>query len=522
MVINKIFESIKSNITSWLFSEILLSLGALASILWAVYFAIVTISIPYQIEFREGAAQVITGFLLRRNNPFIIENQPLAMNNYGLGYYMVVAPFAALFGNTLLVHRSVTFVFILLSSLLGFGVVQKIKGSIASALASAAFIMIGLIGQGGIGAFPSALGTFLFMLAVLTPFLNNFTATSLLLSVLFSIAAFYSKPYFVFGFCIVASYLFLFVSKKIGLFYGILFLILFAISFFAVRFAFPLYFVDTVIGNIANATRSSEHLFAQLTKLLTYFSPILFASLLLLAFEKGISNRWTGRVFNIRAWKQPLVGALRNYFFYSFICALLAFIFLLGPHVGSYMSYAYQLVIPVFFCWFFPKFDPRKKLGFLIAMLVAFNLFFWERSVLSPQMLEQRKSKEWASLYSYVRSSAHILNSPVITSAMIEFGLLPLDSGQTSFFYSIRPYPGNKLFGPFYDSVHTDGVNYIKSIDSSIQKQNFDLVFTAVEESTFYHAKLVEEFYTPVAELKVDMPQVGQQWTVLVWKPLVK
>ncbi|HLO18072.1 MAG TPA: hypothetical protein VK206_24790, partial [Anaerolineales bacterium] len=516
----KIFELIKSNTEGWLFSKLLLSLGASASILWSIYFSAVTISIPYQIEFREGAAQVMTGFLLNRNNPFILENQPLAMNNYGLGYNVVVAPFAALFGNTLWIHRSVTFVFILLSSLAGFFVIHKIKGNLASGLACAAFIMIGLIGRGGIGAFPSAMGTFLFMLAVLIPFLKAFTPTSLLLSVLFSIAAFYSKAYFVLGFCMVASYLFLFVSKKTGLFYGVLFLMLFAISFFAMRLAFPLYFLDVIIGNISNASRSAAHLFSQLIQLLIYFFPILFASLLML--EKGTFNRAGVRTFNLGIWKQPLIGASPDYFFYSFVCALLVFILFLGPHVGSYLTYAYQLVIPVFFCWFFLKFDPQKKMGFLIAVLVIFNLFFWERSVIPPQMLEQKNSKAWASLYSYVRSSSNLLNSPVITSAAIEFGLTPLDSGQTAYFYAIGPYPDNIIFGPFYDTFHADGFRYIKFIDNSIEKQKFDLVFTTREKGAFYHMKLLEMFYTPVAELRVDMPQTEQQWTVVIWKPLVR
>lgn len=519
---NKIFAAIKSNSTDRPFAEILLSLGALVSILWAVYFAVVTISIPYQIEFREGAAQVMTGFLLGRNNPFIFENQPLAMNNYGLGYYVIVAPFAALFGNTLFVHRSVTFVFVLLSSLAGFFVIQQTRRNVASALAGAAFIMISLTAQGGIGAFPSAMGTFLFMLAVLIPFLNRFRFTSLLLSALFSIVAFYAKPYFALGFLIVASYLFLFVSKKTGLLYGVLFLTLFVVSFCAMRLVFPLYFINTVIGNIANTTRSFAHLFAQLAKLLAYFFPVLFASLLLLVFEKGILNRGTGRAFNLRAWDQPLFNARPDYFFYAFLCALLAFVFLLGPHIGSYMSYAYQLVMPIFFCWFFLKFDPRKKWGFLIAVLVTFNLFLWQRSVLSLQMLEQRNSKEWASLYSYVKSSANILNSPVITSMLIELGLSPLDSGQTSYFYAVGHYPDNVLFGPDYETFHTDGFKYIRFIDNSIEKQEFDLVFTTVEKGSFYHAKFLDQSYTPVAELAIDMPQVGQQWMVLVWKPLVK
>ncbi len=39
-------------------------------ILWVIYFIVVTISIPYQIEYREGAAPVMTEFFLKGRIPF--------------------------------------------------------------------------------------------------------------------------------------------------------------------------------------------------------------------------------------------------------------------------------------------------------------------------------------------------------------------------------------------------------------------------------------------------------------------
>jgi hypothetical protein len=481
-----------------------------------------TISIPYPIEFREGAAQVMTQYILNRTNPFTLENQPQAMNNYGLGYYLAVAPFAALFGNTLSVHRAVTFAFILFASLTGSVVIYKIRRDIAYASACAAFIMIGLTTRAGVGAFPSAMGTFLFLAALALPFLKAFHPASLGFSILFSIAAFYSKPYFVLAFAIVASYVFLFVSKKTGLLYGLLFLVLFAVSFLAVRLAFPLYFINIIIGNISNAERSSAHLLSQLIQLGIYFFPVLLSLLLLGIVERDSSNHRTIPAFDVQEWKQPLMSTAPNYFLYAAVCSFLAFILFLGFHIGSYMNYAYQLIVPVFFCWFFLKFDLQRKTGFLIVLAIVFNLFFWQQDVLPLQTLKQRDSEEWSRLSSHVQSASQILNSPVVTSTMIEQGLNPLDSGQTSYYYAIEPYPNKTLLGPAYDIVETDGFRYIKFIDNSIKQQKFDLVITTREKSTFYHAKLLEDFYSPVDEIKVDMPQTEQQWTLLLWRPRTK
>ena len=500
-----------------LYSKILL-LAASLSILWSVYFAVVTISIPYQIEFREGAAQVMTEFLLNRSNPFTFENQPLAMNNYGMGYNLMVLPFAWLFGNTLLVHRSVTFAFIILSALLGFLVIVKRREDSHLAAVCAAFVMLGLIARGGIGAFPSAMGTFLFLMTITVPFLKGFNLASLIWSVLFSIAAFYSKAYFMLGFAIVVSYLFLFVSRRTALLYGMLFLSFLATSLFVVRLVFPLYLIDTLVGNLANTERSFVHLLSQLKQLLIYFFPILISSILL-ALDHERSNQSGDFRMDIRSWKQPLFSLPLDYFLYSTLCALLAFLVILGPHIGNYLSYAYQLVLPVFFCWFFLKFDLQAKKGFWITAAVVFNLCFWGLNELSPHRLAQKDSKEWSLLYSQIRSSSNILNSPVVTSMVMDLGLNPLDSGQTSYSYAVQPYPDDAILGPSYDEFRTDGFKYVRFIDSSIEKQKFDLIVTTREKSTFYHAKLLEQFYMPVANIKVDMPQTNQQWTVVLWKP---
>jgi hypothetical protein len=114
----------------------------------------VTLLMPYPIEYREGAAQVVTQLLLRGENPFAPANQPLGMTNYGIVFSLAVWPLAALFGNTLLVHRLLTVLFLVLSAYLvartALGANQQIALSVAGAeLAAAA-----LATRGGLGGYP--------------------------------------------------------------------------------------------------------------------------------------------------------------------------------------------------------------------------------------------------------------------------------------------------------------------------------------------------------------------------------
>lgn len=506
--------------------ESLLFAGALASILWSVYFSVITISIPYQIEFREGTAQVLTGFFLRGENPFILDSQPLAMNNYGIGYNLVVYPFVGVFGNTLMVHRSMTFLFVVLSAMLSWFVVYKGSRLFPLGLTCAAFVMVGLIGRGGIGAFPSALGTFLFLLAIFVPFLRSFDLAGLALSFVLSLMAFYTKPYFLLAFGIVCSYLVLFVSKKRGVLYGAFFLAGFATSVLTVLHLYPLYFVNTIIGNASNTFLTVEHLTSQLKELFSSFYPILLFLIFALghrAFEnrmRGFQSEGAWVDFSI--WSRPLFGRPLSFLLYSFLFSLLAFLFMLGPHTGSYLNYAFQLLVPTFFCWFFCEFGLAKKFNELFILVVLLNLFSWESKVLDPNKLKQKDSKEWARVSEYVRLSSTILNSPAVAAEVVTLGRIPMDSGQTSYFYTVEHFPDNLLTRTSYSEFYDDGLRYTLLIDHMIEKQRFDLVITTREKEAFYHEQILWDYYDVVDEIRVDMPQSNQQWTLVVWQPLIK
>jgi len=509
----------------WSLSEVLLITGVSAALLWSVYFAFVAIFVPYQIEYHEGTALAQTWLFLRRQNPFVLENQPFGMNNYGMGYSLVVLPFAAIFGNTLLVHRSVTFGFIAFSALAGYFIVYRARRDRLFAIVCAAFIMVGLITGDGIGAVPAAMGVFLFLAAVLIPFVWSFDRKSLILSALVSFGAFYTKPYFVLSFGIVVSYLFFFVSKKKSLLYGSFYAAGFMAFLLIVKSVFPTYFINTIIGNIFNSNNSLDHLFYQLRELFISFLPILFILFWIIQTgsfrEPYLESDHSKNLFvlNIYEWNKPFLKYSLNYLFYSFAFSFMSFVFILGRHKGNNMYYSYQLILPLFFCWFFGYVAHRNRMRLFLVLIVLINLFAWEGKLLSPNILKQDSSKEWAELFDYMRSSKRILNAPTVVSEVIALGLTPLDSGQTIFFYNVRPYPDNILSNISYQQIRTDGFIFEKSINRQIEKQKFDLIITIKDKFSFFDYDLVNQYYSQISEITVQMPYTGIQWTMLVWKP---
>jgi hypothetical protein len=520
------FKFLFEKLTGPYISKTLLLVGATSSILWSVYFSVTTIFIPHQIEFREGTALVLTKILMSGGNPFGFENQPLGMTNYGLGYNLTVLPFALLFGNTLLVHRAVTFAFILLAAMVVFLSVNKSTRQPPLALACSAFIITGLIAKGGVGAFPSAMGTFLFYLAVLVPLIRSFDRASLFVAVLASIASFYTKPYFILGFGIVTSYLFLFVSKREAVISAAQFLLLFAVSFLVVRLILPLYFIDTIVGNVSNTYRTWEHLLEQLVLLVLYFYPALMLALCIFfkpLFSKRKSSSLAGQrgtLFNLTVWDDPFIEYRCDYIAYSLICSFLAFLIILGPHVGTDMYYAYQLVVPLFFYWLVQRISFKVKYAGVIAVVILFNLYLFGHKTIGPDRLREEDPKKWTRLIRAIASSSNVLNSPVITSNVVELGLTPVDSGQTIYYYAVERYPGHILMGPSYAAFQADGLEYIHSIDDSIKGQEFDLVMTTDGEPSFYDQGLLSEYYAIDSNIVVNMPQTDQTWKIFLWKPL--
>jgi len=506
-------------------ARLLFFIGVLVSICWALYFIFETITLLYPIQYREGAAQVMTQILLMGGNPFSLAHQPLGMNNYGLAYSLVVYPFAAVYGNTLAVYRIVTFFFLICIFSLIFVTISKNNTGRLFALACGALVLITLAGRGGIGAIPSAMGTFLFLLAILIPYNRRFDRASLLISALISILAYYTKPYFVLSFGIVASYVFLFVSKKKGLGMGLAFGVTFAACYLFVRQLCDLYFVDTFLSNLDNDTgRSFSYLYPQLIELVKEFYPVLILSMISVMREVGRLRAGHGLKpsllrLNVPSLDQPLVSLALNYFAYVFLCSMSAFVFILGPH-PQYMVYAYQLIVPPFCLWLFQTIKPSARFDPIAASLILFNILILSLTLLNPTFLSQKSSGAWARLYEDVTPASRILNSPVIASVMVERGMVPVDSGQTEYFYDILAYPHDQIWGPDYDLVKSAGLLYQEAIIRSVENRDYDKVILT-KGGWLYNLtyQTLIQHYNRTDTILVRMPEANQHWSIEVWEP---
>lgn len=505
-----------------------LLVGALAAAAWMVYFAAVTITIPYPIEYREGASQMLTQFLLRGENPYALQNQPLAMNNNGIVYNLLVLPLAMAFGNSLAVHRSVTSFLILLCTFTVFRACRRSTQDAALALACAVLVMMALSARGHLGVFPSSTGVMFFLLGILLPVISGFDRRGLVLSAAACLMAFFTKPYFVLCFAIVVSYVFLFISRKRAVLYGLLFSGMLLAAAFLVRLVFPLYFVFTILSNASNTSPNGAHMLNQLRQLVTEFWPsLVLMGLLLITTARARDPRRADpgtpasrRV--VAPWDRPLLAWQVEYYAYATGCSLLAFMSLLGWHEGSFMTYSYQLIIPPFFLWVSRAYQPHSRLAIAsAAVLLLVNMLLFAAARFPPVFLEQRNAREWRRLYGYVDASQRILNTPMVVPELLRIGAVPVNTGKNEYFWHINPYPEWALIGPSYDSIRSIQRDYGNKVAQRAANSEFDRIITARKFDYFIPEDL-ELHYQRVDRIRLLLPQTGQSYEVTVWEPLSK
>jgi hypothetical protein len=505
-------------------SKIIYSIGLIAVFVWVACYVWAALTDPYPIEFREGAPLLMTQYFLKGDNPFLMGTHPLMLNNYGFVYSLVALPFAAIFGNILIVYRTISTVFIALSFLLICYTVYHLNCCLLLTMAASGLSVLGLFAIGGLGAFPSAVGEFLFLTAVLIPWNRSFDPPSLIMSAGFCLAAFYTKPYFVLSFGIVASYVFLFVSKKKGLVYGILFLSILLASVGIVHTIFEMYFLDTFISNLHNASRNILYLIFQLYQFTIEYLPCIavgMSSALITVLEnkheKHIQTQAKLLVDFVHL-DHPFFHIPFNYFLYFLICGLSAIILSLGLHLGAYMNYLYQLIVPPTLLLVVSLQVNRSKQSVpLIMPFILLNMIVFCLTCLNLP-LAKADTANWERLYGYLQKSKQVLNSPLLTPEMVQMEIPPVDSGQSEYYLAVRSYERSFLV-PDYQAVKNRGNEYLQTIADKIHLKQFDYIMINEGHSPFASEELIRKTYRQIETLKVNMPKTGQKWNIEVWEP---
>ena len=478
----------------------LLIAGLIFFIPWLLVYAGNVIVTQGPVGYREGADILLTDYILHGKNPFLLKNQPLMNTNKGAFYNLVMLPFVAVFGNTLAIHRIISIIFILLSSALVVWSLIRFKTSLPYAIAGGTIVFGCLLFYTGPISRADGLGTFLYLVAGIIPFMRKFDRASLAVSALAGILAFFTKPYFLLSVGIVALYLFLFDSKKKGFLFGAITLLVLLAICLVVRKFFPCYFLNTILNNASNGANHVDFLVNQLIRFSEVFAPVILIFLL------------TSHIH----LNQPFVQIPYDYFGFFFLCATAA-ILVLGQNSGNYMVYLFQLMTPPLVILAFKNLDSAHTWSAITVPLTILNLgllCFWMLYPNTPPSGDQ-----WKEVNQLLASSKKVLNSPVLVPEMVRLGMQPIDSGSSQYYYLTEPYSGN-LIAPVYSATKMRGDDFLYEIETTIKEKGFDRIIITSGYSRFAKVDLIRQYYIHVKDFHISMPQSNENWDLEYWEPI--
>ncbi len=493
------------------------------------------INFPYQHEYMEGAALTTTQLYVNNENPFAIKNQPQETYVYGFINPLIVSAFAKIYGNTLAVHRWVSYAFILLTCLLIFLALRTLKLNPVFCFAAAVILHQSFIYNGLIAvARPEGLGIFLFTLGILVPWKYKFSNLSCLISILLGTLGYFTKPYYVLVIPFIGIYMFLFVSKKRALLYALVSLIFLSVTMLIVAAMYESFHNNSLFHSINIATYEFSHMKNQLmqyAKVNVYIILIMIVSsfFILKNYLDKNQNNNSGKFFsNIRNnffftrslnifGNEPLVKTKYDFLF-GLVCLFSTFLFIvkLGGHVGNGRgAYLYHIASPFLILTAFQlvKASNDKLLSSIVAVLLIYTL----ANQFKPARYDFKESVScYEKLEEIIDQSKNPLNSAEIVSIMIEKNKSVYNSGHSEYFRvglgSLSRLAGDSI------KVAEREVEFEKNINDQILSKNFDVIFLTKGN----HYRLIDSVsliqnYQCTDTLCAYMPM--KNWRIETWYP---
>ena len=526
---NVIYPSQFFKKVSTFIQKLLLTLNSLRFIPWIGWVGIAVVCLallgihlrlvffPYQMEYREGAIILTTQAFLKGINPWALENNPIYINVYGFVYNLIVLPFAWLLGNQIWIHRLISFLAIL-GQIWIITIVMRKKGIRWQWIAFAGlFVWLGQIYYTTPLARPDALGQLFFLLTLFIPLIYDFSPRSLVLSAILGVLGFYTKPYYVLGIPLIASYVFLCISKKKALCYAGGVLLALSLSAVFVNKIFEAYFLNVVFSHIADTNSIFSYMVKQSIKFARdYWALLLIGFIAVIQVMSAGKRDLRKQEIAFLPIQKPLLSKSLNFNFFVLVISAILIFFSLGRHNGTIQAYYYQLLTPFLVILVFEYLQKMPGLQSFAILLITINLFTHGYENLKPD-LQTYDVTAWQKIDQYLFEGQTILNSPVVTSMMIQKDLKIENSGQTPYYF---PYPTySSYFYPNLEKIASIGDLYISERNRKFEGQAYDLILEDASYQDYFHKSDIHQKYKIIDTINFVMPHVFQDWKIDIMIP---
>ena len=491
-------------------------------------------------EYREGANFISTELLLEGKNPFDYSNNPQSANLYGIFNNLLLFPFAKIWGPTILLHRIAAGFFVLACCLIVILVLKKSGAPLLFSCAAGVMLYPFLLFPNSSTALggPHSLGVFLFLTAFFLPYFLNYSNTSLNISILCGLLAFYTKTYFVLSIPLTASYIFLFKSKQKGFLYGLKFLIFFILSIYIINSIMNCYFnniffamsngVQTQWASVDHAVEQLKFFYQQQKPLFLFLGVyVIIQGVFFIKNIKAIFHKEFFLKFNLFTWQEPLLKWNFNINLYGLIICTLAIYFVLGRSGGQFMPYLYQLMSPFFILYIFNCLYKQRLLSPFLFLPIL-NYIYKQRLITIAGMvliiinlftLSSGFSKNfhefdnnWREVDDLIAADKNIFASPYFVPLLIQHKRPVYDTGASEYFQ----YGEGRDFLNFKSPKEAAVSQRVDALSHEIQimlsQKKFDLLIILPD----YHPFLPDDYtlyYRPIKIIKLNNFQNYKEFT---------
>ena len=493
------------------------------------------IHFPYPLDYNEAAMLTVTETIVEGGNPFARENQPTRTSVYPVTVNLLAAPLTTVFGNTLLLHRVISLVFILASSLLVFGILVRKTGSLTSGFVAGVFAYAGFLYYSTPISGPNGLGQLLFLATIAVPWFTNFSRGGLAVAIVLGVLAFYTKQYFMAGLGYIALYLFLARSKQAGVLFGVAFTAALAVTIPVVAALAPYYF-DITFFSVGQAGLISSFgvMFKQAWEYSGYVYPfyaiiVLYIGSLLFRRDTAEAHGSTEALINIKELDAPLLSRGVDYFVLCLLCSTFIFAFALGKNPGNYLSYLFQLVSPFLVIVVIGWLGRMGGLVVLCQLLLLPAMYHaWD---MQSRDFAVKHENNWRKVEKIIDQSEHVYVSNVLLEPLLR-------SGKTIYQNAHTPYFALTYFKPEAlkrddPEASVDGLweAHVHRIHGMIRRREFDAfllnIWTALpamppgSDYTVDGLELMKHYYEKQSQFPVPAAKRpgGGTFSIEVWRP---
>jgi hypothetical protein len=458
---------------------------------------------PRPIEYREGAQLHLVNELQSGVNIYDFANQPHDVNVYGIVYHKFASLVTPAWVSSYQPQRVVTAVFIISACVVILLMFRMNRldariGMIVACVWYAHYLRLwGICGR------PDTMAAFFYFCSVFLPWKYRFSRTTLAISAVCAVFAFFTKPYFAAGIVFVFVYLAYRRRFLDASLYATLFSLLFATSVALAHLAGNAYFYDTIFVNLGyGGGWHWKWLSGQIVTFAGLNLPIV-ASVAVAAFA-GI------RELNSSGGEKP--EDRRNtytsdlaYLIIAGCCATLI-LFKIAQNTGSH-EYFIHLLSPLLLVGAYKFLAMRGQITLALAAGVA------QAAILAPPFPDYHQ-KEWNAVKTAIAEEPSVMHSPTTVHLALTRGETVFNSGQTEFFHA-----GLAKGAKIYPQASDVWSEFQKDLRQRIEKREFSLILLNARMPSIIDRDIVEKHYRLSGTLPAPLHRHRNN-VLELWRPI--